>query len=176
MAAGTHPQARAQAAQRRRQIFELRLRGATFDDIARMLGMHAQAVIKSYHRELHAIPKEARDRLQKEQKQRIDRQRAKLWTKFEAATDPEDIARYSRELTRLEIREAKLFGLDAPTKLDLTAEITANEDKRLQDLAALVRAMPDEDRAALALLFERAKQRMLENGGGNSGASAQHQS
>ena len=63
---GNHPTTREAAAQRAKQIFELRLRGATFDATANMLGMHPKAVAKSYYRELRAIPKEARDRLQRE--------------------------------------------------------------------------------------------------------------
>lgn len=171
MAGDTHSeQARAQTLQRAKQIFELRLRGATFDEIARLVGMHRKGVEKAYYRELAGISKDARERLQKEQKERIDRRRSRLWTRFEGTNDIEQMAQLNRELTRLDLREAKLFGLDEPTKVDLSAEISTERDGRLADLAKLVRAMPDEDRVALQLMFERAKQRLIENSGNGRGS------
>ena len=68
----------------------------------------------------------------------------------------------NREIVRLEIREARLFGLDAPQKVDPSVDVTSGRNERLADLEALVRAMPDEDRAAFLELLQRAMQRQAE--------------
>jgi hypothetical protein len=128
------PAAKQRTAERDKQILELRLRGATFEMIAGRLGMHAKGVSKAYYRELANIPRPEREQLRKEHKERLERAWRVVWAKFEAATDSHEIAMLNREVARLEEREARLFGLDAPQKLDVYSSVTVDQDKKIARL------------------------------------------
>jgi hypothetical protein len=130
------PAAKQRTAERDKQILEMRLRGATFEMIAGRLGMHPKGVSKAYYRELANIPKPERELLRKEHKE------------------------------RLEEREARLFGLDAPQKLDVDSTVTADQDKKIARLEQVVEKMTDDERTQFLLLLRQARQRLLENGAG----------
>ena len=161
-----NPEIRRQTLERERQILELRLRGSTYAEIAGAMGMSEVGVWKAYIRAMQRVPEKVARVARKESLERLDRMRNKLWTRIMRPDASEKaVGFYVETLIKLEAREARLLGLDAPQKLDPNANVNAGGDRRLTDLAAMIRMMPDEDRAAFLLLLQRAKQRQVENAG-----------
>jgi hypothetical protein len=62
-----------------RQCLELRLRGATFLDIGKQIGISAQRAEKSYKRAHRRIPQAEALACRKEQRERLDRLRVRAW-------------------------------------------------------------------------------------------------
>jgi DNA-binding CsgD family transcriptional regulator len=148
------PDVRQLARERERQCLELRLRGATFVDIGKQIGISAQGAEKSYKRALRRIPQTEALACRKEQRERLDRLRVRAWNRLGALPvgDPGvDLAVQSA--LRIEQRESKLLGLDAPRQL----EVQQHEDpstlvQKELNQAMLARLSIDEKRQLLALI------------------------
>lgn len=106
------------AAQRRQEVLKLRIQGETFPEIGRKLGITKQAAHHHVSKALGELAKANKDRtaeLRMLEGERLDAMACVLWPR---ATDPQnpDLVAVDRML-RIMDRRAKLFGLDAPTKI-----------------------------------------------------------
>jgi hypothetical protein len=135
------------------------LRGATFEDIGKQLGISAQGAEKCYKRGLRRISENEALACRKEQLERLNRLRVSAWNRLGALPvgDPGvDFAVQSA--LRIEQREAKLLGLDAPQQL----EVQQHEDpsvllQKELNQAMLARLSIDEKRQLLALITKASK-------------------
>ena len=111
----TQPQIRVTAAERRRQVLELRLGGLNFRQIAAQVGYaNPGAAHRAYLQELRAIPAAAADELRTTELERYDEWQARLTARLRTG----DMS-VIRDLIRLSDQRARLTGLYAA---DTTAE------------------------------------------------------
>jgi hypothetical protein len=105
--------------ERERQALELWLRGTTCQQIADSgIGITtASGVAKAVKRTLRAIPVKAAEEARQAMAERLQRMRFKAWEAAKA--NPVGAL---NALIKIEEREAKLFGLDRPTKVQIGGE------------------------------------------------------
>jgi hypothetical protein len=105
--------------ERERQALELWLRGTTYQQIACSgIGiMTASGVAKAVKRALRAIPEKAAQEARQAMGERLQRMRFKAWEA--AKSNPVGAL---NTLIKIEEREAKLFGLDRPTRVEVGGE------------------------------------------------------
>ena len=110
---------RVRAIEKQRQALELRKAGVGFDQIAQQLGYASRAgahnaVVSAMRRTLQ----EPSDEVRRLELERLDKMLFGLW---QAATKGQWLAK-DRVLAIMD-RRAKLLGLDAPAKIDITQHI-----------------------------------------------------
>jgi hypothetical protein len=159
------PAARARAVERERQVCELRLRGVAFHDIARQLVITPSGAYRAYCRALDKLAPREAELARTEQKERLDRMRAVLWTKAATAKGDAELAKLMGQLLRVEEREAKLLGLDCASKLSAhdAQEQAGRPSRREQSFADLARAMSNEDRITFLEILDRAGRALRES-------------
>ena len=106
-----------QARENEQKGLSLWLKGATFEQVAAAgFGIAtANGAWRAVHRALARIPKEDADQAREAQLARLQALRLLLWN--HAGADP---IKAAEALIKLEAREARLLGLDMPTKLAIT--------------------------------------------------------
>jgi hypothetical protein len=115
-------QKRLEAAERHRQALELRKEGLTFEAIAQRLGYGSvSSAFRAVQRTLRRTLQEPADELRKLELERLDALWENLW---DQRHKPHVVDR----LLAIMERRAKLLGLDAPSKIDIT--------HRLREIAA----------------------------------------
>lgn len=121
------------ARKREADALSLRLAGATFDDIARQLGMAStSAARKCYLRALNRqTPAGDREEARRLEGARLDRLGVPYWQR--ALNGDLEAAEF---LLRLSARRCRIMGLDAPIDLNVNA---------LMRLIAEMRRLPDAD-------------------------------
>jgi hypothetical protein len=140
----TRAERQTQAAQRRTQVLQARLTGATFEEIGRQFGISTTRAYQLYTDALRRTVKEPADRLRTLELQRLDqlqlyatgvlRDRHLVIQGGQVVLDPRTRQPYIdpgptltavRTLLAVADRRAKLLGLDAPAKVDarLRAEV-----------------------------------------------------
>lgn len=130
----TGPQA-ITAATRAMQALELRIGGATLDEIAKALNYtHPSAASKAIQRGLNARVSEAADEYRKLHVTRLE----VLYMKFHSQAIQGNLSALKGCLQIL-LRESKLLGLDAPTKTEVAGEIL------LRDIAGRAAELYDLD-------------------------------
>lgn len=105
------------ASERRREAFDLRKRGATYDEIGRVLGITKQAAYELVKRELDYIRANMQDDVEAVRAmelERLDRLFAGSYAQA-AGGDPKALA----SIMRVMERRARLLGLDAPIRQDI---------------------------------------------------------
>jgi hypothetical protein len=109
--------AQLQARENEQKALSLWLKGATFEQVAAAgFGIAtANGAWRAVHRALARIPKEDADQAREAQLARLQALRLLLWN--HAGADP---IKAAEALIKLEAREARLLGLDMPTKLAVT--------------------------------------------------------
>jgi len=109
--------AQLQARENEQKALSLWIKGATFQQIAAAgFGIaSASGAWRSVGRALARIPKQEADQAREAQRARLQAVRMLLWN--HAGTDP---VRAAEALIKLEAREARLLGLDMPTKVAVT--------------------------------------------------------
>ena len=109
--------AQLQARENEQKALSLWIKGATFQQIAAAgFGIAtASGAWRSVGRALARIPKQEADQAREAQLARLQAVRMLLWN--QASADP---IRAAEALIKLEAREARLLGLDMPTKLAVT--------------------------------------------------------
>jgi hypothetical protein len=109
--------AQLQARENEQKALSLWLKGATFEQVAAAgFGIAtANGAWRAVHRALARIPKEDADQAREAQLARLQALRLQLWN--HAGADP---IKAAEALIKLEAREARLLGLDMPTKLAIT--------------------------------------------------------
>ena len=131
-----HP-IRLTAAQKRNQAMSLRLKGLTFREIGEQMGIskqHANEYVQQALAETLKERQELADEVRQLTKERLDALLSAHWEKALAGS------KESSELAlKLIDRQAKLFGLDAPTKtVQASLELTElSEEELIQQARAM---------------------------------------
>jgi hypothetical protein len=107
-------------AEQMRQASQLRAAGATFREIGEALGIDATTARRHILDTLDRAAYEDATLMRTLEGERLDRLQRGLWA---AATSGDTDA--ARTVVRIMERRAKLFGLDSPTKIEMTADIDA---------------------------------------------------
>ena len=109
--------AQLQARENEQKALSLWIKGVTFQQIAAAgFGIAtASGAWRAVHRALAQIPKQEADQAREAQLARLQAVRMLLWN--QASADP---IRAAEALIKLEAREARLLGLDMPTKVAVT--------------------------------------------------------
>lgn len=134
------PEVKQRARERERNVLALRLQGATFEQIGTQLRISTQGAEKSYKRALRRIPEKEAILARKEALTRLDSLRVLAWTRLKGMdrSDPNYDAAVQSVL-RIEQREAKLLGLDAPRQLEVQTYQDPDalaENQKLQTMLA----------------------------------------
>ncbi len=123
------------SAEIRRKAVDLRVAGASYEQIGEALSMNKATAWKHVQHALHEtvrITAEAAERVRDIEIRRLDAQLVALWP---SRSDP----RASDTILRISDRRAKLLGLDAPEKHDVTVA-ALTEDERQTKVRALLAA------------------------------------
>jgi hypothetical protein len=154
----THtPQAKADTARREQQIVALRLRGVSFFEIGRVLGISRQSAHRAFHKALRRGTDEDIQTQHRGELGKLEMEEANVWRAMDANKD-DWRAQMSgtAQLRGIHVRRAKLLGLDAPTKLDVRGlyrtgidEISAERQAR----RAVLEALPIEEQRRIYDVF-----------------------
>jgi hypothetical protein len=160
---GANPEAQLLAAERQRQVVQLRLRGLSFESIGKQLGgISKQAAHKLCKTALRLIPKPDVEELLKLEVERIADLRSRIWSRLAGRPDPndptkmiqpnnEELVALVNQAIRLGRHEALLLGLDPPSKAAVVPAVVgrliSDEDLDRQ----LARLTPDEQDALMIL-------------------------
>lgn len=110
--ARAHAEQDMQAAERAKQVIELRLQGWEFDAIAERCGYASRSgAYNTWKRHLRSMSRPALEDARRESEMRLNRAIRLLEPKL-VQSDP----RAMEALAKLEERRAKLFGMDAPSE------------------------------------------------------------
>ncbi len=137
------------ARERQKKVLELRLRGTTYAEIGKHLGISDVMVLKLYRRALAAIPAAEAAQERKSSLQRIESNQLLLNSKIQALRDsdePEDIDRILRltdGIRRWEERRAALLGLDMPKQVVIEDQMSIQQVRSIME-AARERHPPEE--------------------------------
>lgn len=123
---------RISAAERQAEALKLKKEGTSYREIARKLGYASHSgARKAVEKALTKIVKEPAESYLKLSLLRLDDMRKALWWKVMTGDVPSILA-----MLKIEEREAKLLGLDAPTKIDI--------EHRIRQIATEAGLDPDE--------------------------------
>jgi len=114
---------RSQAAERAKQAFAMRIAGATYAQIGERLQVTTGAAHKMVRRVLDQTRQEtaeAADELRRLEVERLDALTLLLWKQATGSKEPNHGA--IDRLLRIMERRARLLGLDAPTRQELTGK------------------------------------------------------
>jgi hypothetical protein len=133
------------AAERARQACDLRIAGATLPQIAAALGYaDASGAHRAITRALDRLPSEADEELRQIQHLRIEAAIMAMWPKIQRGEERSILA-----LVRLLQRESRLYGLDAPAKVEIGLE------DMIRDMAQrAAEKFPDLDEAEVVAMAE----------------------
>ena len=158
------PQARLESARREQQIVALRLRGVSFFEIGRVLGITRQSAHHAFNKALRRNTDQDIQTHHRSELAKLDMEEANVWRAMDA--NKEDWRAQmsgTAQLRGIHVRRAKLLGLDAPTKLDVrglyrtgTDEISAERQAR----RAVLEALPIEEQRRIFEVFYQARKRV----------------
>jgi hypothetical protein len=101
------------------QALDLRKAGVSFPVIAQQLGYkHASGAYEAVRAALKRTEQEPADEVRRLADERHDRVLFALWKRALDINDPQQLECIDRVL-KIEVRRAKLLGLDAPDKIDI---------------------------------------------------------
>jgi transposase len=118
---------------RRMEALSLRLAGLTYEQIAERLDMSKSGAIDLVNRTLNRAENQAVDQMRDLEATRLDRAQAAIWTRV-----LEGDAKAVDTFLRISQRRAKLFGLDAPTAINLNVGIRNEMEQALTHLQNIV--------------------------------------
>ena len=173
------PEAIVQARERERQVLQLFLRGLAWVEIGRQLGMTSMGAIKAFDRATRRIPSKDAEMLRKLQSERLNDARRRVYSELAGRTeqvpDPEHPGQTKTVTTRptveqvyagvdrivkIEIREANLYGLDAPKKSEVLAAVTGQVVSD-EELDAWLGRLTPEERETFMMLIAKAQGRWV---------------
>lgn len=128
---------RLRAAQRRQRAVELRLKGKTFDQIGRAIGVTKMAAWTMVNKELGEVAKataETAELLRDVEARRLEEMTEKAHGLMQASSGDLRL-RAIATLVKVSERRAKLLGLDRPTRVQIE-DFSALSDEQLAALAA----------------------------------------
>ena len=117
-------------AERKRNALELRLAGASYRDIADALQVSPATALQDCKEALADIPAQQADEMRTVELSRLDRLQRAVWPRAIKG----DLQAVDRAIKIID-RRAKLFGLDAPQQVQITAndiDLDAAVDKMLR--------------------------------------------
>lgn len=117
-------------AERKRNALELRLAGASYRDIAQALEVSPATALQDCKEALADIPAQQADEMRTVELSRLDRLQRAVWPRAIKG----DLQAVDRAIKIID-RRAKLFGLDAPQQVQITAndiDLDAAVDKMLR--------------------------------------------
>jgi hypothetical protein len=158
------PTAKADIAQREQQIVALRLRGVPFQDIGSAVGITRQSAHRAFHKALRRNTDRDLQVHHLSENAKLDMEEANIWRVMDAHKDDPKVQLAGEDrLLRIHIRRAKLLGLDAPTKLDISGIYRKGENQQSAESLARQRvyeAMTNEEQEAIYEKFEEARRRV----------------
>jgi hypothetical protein len=118
----THsPQAKVDIAKRENQIVELRLRNISFAAIGRAVGVSKTAAIKAFYKALRRNTDQDISTHHRSELAKLEMEETRYWQALDTHKENwQAVAALSGSLNRIHTRRARLLGLDAPTKLDVS--------------------------------------------------------
>jgi hypothetical protein len=133
------PEAIVQARDRERQVLQLFLRGLSWVEIGRQLGITDKGASLAFDRAFKRIPAKDAEKLRTLQAERLNDARRRVYTELAGRQEPDpanpgqmrtvrpstdEVYTGIDRILRIEIREANLYGLDAPKKSDIVSTVT----------------------------------------------------
>jgi hypothetical protein len=159
------PRAKVDIAKREQQIVALKLRGIAAPEIARVIGISRRAVNAAFNKALRRQTEDALDAWHRTELGGLAMEATNIWRLMDLPENKNDWraqAALEDRLMRIHIRRAKLLGLDAPTKLDVTgiyqrggADVEAEQFAR----DAVLEALPIEEQRRIYDVFYQARKR-----------------
>jgi hypothetical protein len=160
------------ARERERNVVELCLRGATFEQIGRQLNIDRSTAYKAWGRALKRLPKADVEAMRKMESERIRDLRFRVWNELAGRPDPNDPAKTVRPEPGLVIdlvdkaikiarHEARLFGLDTSSTQQVVSTVVGQpiSDEELdQGLARLT----EQERDTFMMLLQKLQGRWVE--------------
>lgn len=144
---------RLSAAEKRQRALQLRIGGATYDQIAQQTGFtNRGSAYRAVSQALRDIPREAADELRQVELERFDAIQIRLMQKLGQG----DLT-VVPNLLRLAEQRARLLGLNKPEQLQLQAEVHLQDDQQTARQRAALEAAAVRRDAALAELNEEAR-------------------
>lgn len=117
-----------------RQCLELRVAGATLEEIGRVVDLHKSNVSRRIKAALASIPAEQAEALRSMENQRLDRMQKAIWNQVRQG----HLGAIDRAV-RISERRSRLNGLDAPQQVDLGVK-AVDIDSVAQDIMRAVSA------------------------------------
>jgi hypothetical protein len=158
--------AKADIAKREQQIVALKLRGIAVPEIARVIGISPRAVHAAFNKALRRQTEEALDAWHRTELGGLAMEAANIWRLMDLTDNKNNWkaqASLEDRLMRIHIRRAKLLGLDAPTKLDVSGIYRTGADEMSEERRETHRAwqaMPLEEQARIYDAFDAARARL----------------
>jgi hypothetical protein len=156
------PGAKQQIARRERQIVELRLRHHSFTAIARVVGITRQNAQKTFARALHRNTDQDLQTHHRSELAELEMEAAAAWELVDAKDSPKSRAQGLAALNRIHIRRARLLGLDAPQKLDISAFYARGVNQLSEERMvrqAVLEALPLDEQERIYDMFAAARKR-----------------
>jgi hypothetical protein len=157
-------QARQEIARREEQIVALRLRHHSFSAIGRVVGVSKQAAQKAYFKALRRNTDQDINSHHRGELAELDAQQAKLWTVVDSnKVSEKNLIAAINAMNRIHIRRARLLGLDAPTKLDVSGIYRKGTDELSDERRETERAwrsLPVEEQVRIYDAFDAARKRL----------------
>ncbi len=136
----------AKIAQQQEEIYQLRLQGLTVRQIATQIGMPRSTVQNRLDSEITGRVLPVADEVRLLEVDRLDAWLARLENRLEQGEDP---VRVVPVLLKVQERRARLLGLDAPERADVTVHQVDAEDIELRELIDEARAKQAAEEAEL---------------------------
>ena len=156
------PQAKQEIARREQQIVALRLRHHSFAAIGRVVGISKQNAQKTFHRALRRNTDQDIQTHHRSELAELDVEAGAAWELVDTKDNPKARAAGLAALNRIHIRRARLLGLDAPTKLDVSGIYQrGGDDISVERVSweAILEALPVEEQVRWYEVFQEARRR-----------------
>src|ERR1700676_2405947 len=145
------PQAKLEIARRENQIVELRLRNIPFATIGRAVGVSKQAAVKAFYKALRRSTEQNISVHHRSELAKLEMEETRLWQALDTHKESwQATATCMSGLNRTPVPRARLLGLDAPTKLDVSGIYKrGGDDISAERLArqAVLEALPIEEQS-----------------------------
>lgn len=115
-----------------RQCLELRVAGATLEEIGRVVDLHKSNVSRRIKAALASIPAAGAEELRTMENQRLDRMQKAIWNQVRQG----HLGAVDRAI-KISERRARLNGIDAPQRLDLGVK-AVDIDSVARDIMAAI--------------------------------------
>jgi hypothetical protein len=158
------PKAKVDIAKREQQIVELRLRNISFAAIGRAVGVSKQAAVKAFHKVLRRNTDADIQTHHRSELAKLEMEETRYWQALDTHKENwQAVAALSGSLNRIHTRRARLLGLDAPTKLDVSGIYRKGTDElsdERRETEQAWRSLPVEEQMRIYDAFDAARKRL----------------